>query len=741
MTAHLRCAALADVLATIAARMLDGDGRVTERLGGITLRPHQRHAADRLYDLIVAEGGALLADRVGLGKTFTALAVAAALHEHPLIVAPASLRDMWRGASARAGIDATVVSHEALSRGAEVSRHELVIIDEAHRVRSPGTRRYASIAALCARARVLLLSATPIQNRQSDLAAELALFLGRRAWEATADDLARHVVRGDFAPSSVPRLSGPHPISVATPDECIDQLLNLPPPVPARDESVAAALLTYGLLHQWTSSRAALVAALERRQARGAALDSAIESGRRPSRAELAAWTHAGDSLQLAFPELIVSGAVESDPELDALRRTIATHRAAVTGLLHTLARSPNPDRERAEVLRRIRAAHPGERVIAFCHYAETVNALRAAMRHDAGVAALTAAGAHVASGRIPRNDVIGQFTPDSMEARSASRVDRIDLLLTTDLLSEGLNLQEASVVVHLDLPWNPARLDQRVGRVRRLGSRHEIVTVYTVLPPISIERLLRIEERLRTKLSVAQRTIGVAGRILPSSRPEPDADRGMAERQDAIRDHLRRWRTTSAIMAPDRADETLVTGCSMPHAGYLAAVSSSGAIRLVVDLGDGPRTAAADIARALALIDNRAGASSDLFSVDVRRIVEHLDAWLANQSGTAAIDLAAAAAARSRRKALARVAQTLARAPRYRRAALAPLADAARAIGTAALGEGAERVLDTLVAAPLGDEAWLRSIAAFSELNMRSTARPTGESRVIALVVFQPDA
>ena len=48
-------------------------------------------------------------------------------------------------------------------------------------------------------------------------------------------------------------------------------------------------------------------------------------------------------------------------------------------------------------------------------------------------------------------------------------------LLLTTDLASEGVNLQDASVVVHLDLPWTAARLEQRVGRVARLASAHDV--------------------------------------------------------------------------------------------------------------------------------------------------------------------------------------------------------------------------------------------------------------------------
>src|SRR5213075_2453145 len=114
--------------------------------------------------------------------------------------------------------------------------------------------------------------------------------------------------------------------------------------------------------------------------------------------------------------------------------------------------------------------------------------------------------------GRVSRDVVLEQFAPEHGGVREVGAASRIDLLITTDLLSEGLNLQEASVIVHLDLPWNPARLDQRVGRALRLGSRHDAVTVYSISPPASAERVLRIENRLREKLSVAERTVGIAG-------------------------------------------------------------------------------------------------------------------------------------------------------------------------------------------------------------------------------------
>jgi hypothetical protein len=81
------------------------------------------------------------------------------------------------------------------------------------------------------------------------------------------------------------------------------------------------------------------------------------------------------------------------------------------------------------------------------------------------------------------------------------------------------------------------------------------------------------------------------------------------------------------------------------------------------------------------------------------------------------------------------RVARALARAPRHQRSLLAPLADSARAIATAPLAEGAERILETLVRAELPDEAWLRSIATFGELNARPVATGARGATGIAVI------
>jgi superfamily II DNA or RNA helicase len=741
---HVRRATADDVRRLIARSILGAErDQASAVLGSVTLRAHQLDAARRLAAMIEHEGGAMLAEPVGLGKTYAALAVVARLGVARVVVAiPASLREMWLASIRDTRVGATIITHEALSRGVHLDVDpDLVIVDESHRLRNPQTKRYARVAALCTRSRVLLVSATPVQNARRDLAAQLALFLGRPAWSMTDAEISRYVVRGARVPrEELPRLDGPHAVRLPVDDVSVEDLLALPSPVPARDESTAAALLVFGLVHQWTSSRAALVAALERRGAKGVALSSVLETGRRPTRSELAAWTVSGDAVQLAFPE-IVAAETRSDDDLAALLVAVRAHQHAVESLLHRLRQGPNPDDDRAAALRAIRRRHHGERIIAFCHYTETVRALWSRLGRDVGVAALTASGARIASGRVSRASVLDQFTPRNV-GRETPRT-RIDLLIATDVLSEGLNLHEASVVVHLDYPWNPARLDQRVGRVRRMGSRHAAVTVYALAPPASAERLLRIDERLRDKLRVAQRTIGVAGHILPSpiapatTLVDRHEQRSDAELTSDVRERLRSW-----VGEFPGDDETLTGGPVIAAArssidGVVALVVRCAEMELIVDNRGTLEAAPAAIRAALDAAGGRDARTDD---AAIATILARLDRWLDERFAASTVVLPSASGSRARLLALARVARALSRTPRHRRALLAPLAHAARSAAVAPLAEGAERVLDSLVEADLPDEAWLRSIAAFGELNARpELARRGGveRGRVVAVLLL----
>src|SRR5205814_334871 len=110
-------------------------------------------------------------------------------------------------------------------------------------------------------------------------------------------------------------------------------------------------------------------------------------------------------------------------------------------------------------------------------------------------------------------------FAPRAQRAPPPAAALETDVLITTDLLSEGLNLQDATRVVHYDVPWTPARLAQRVGRVDRLGSPHARVETVTFLPPEELERALALERRLATKLGA--QTAGGAAQLESVAGPE----------------------------------------------------------------------------------------------------------------------------------------------------------------------------------------------------------------------------
>ena len=722
-------AALARARALIAREVLDSCA-ARSTVGEVTLHTHQREAIGRVRALLRTAGGALLADSTGLGKTYVALAVALDF-ERVLIVAPAALTDSWRAAMSRARVTARFVSLERLSRTSRPAfdSPQLLIVDEAHHLRNSRTKCYDVVASLCVGASVLLLTATPLQNRRADLVAQLALFLGDAAFAATDAELSRFIVRrrADEHVLRLPAVSGPRWIELPTADDVLDDLLALPPPIAGADEGTAGALVAYSLIRQWSSSRAALVAALRRRIARAVALVSSLEAGIWPTRQQLAAWSYADQTVQLAFVELLAPlGTRQSDPS--AMLVAVRTHLDGLRALMARLRDIADPDPVRAAALIEICRAHPNARVIAFTQYAETVTALsRLLMPRHAGVAALTAAGGRVAGGRISRGEILAQFAPCTGRSRVGA-AEQITLLVATDVLSEGLDLQRGSVVVHLDLPWNPARLEQRVGRVRRLGSEHETVFVYALAPPSESERLLRVVERLHAKLGIAGRLVGVESAVIPGlASDDPTAPPELASEVHTL---LESWRDPG----PHETRETPAhAAASAPNEGFIALVAD-GTDRLLVAALDGNALSCdpATVGRALVMCRR---AASTVDTTELAPVVSAIRSWWIDRSTRSSVGLYSAAGAQLRARVAARITALLSATPRHERASLGPLASRAQLALRVPLGIGAERRLAALEStAP--DAEWLGAIARLVE--GRQSRPATMEPRVLAAVVLK---
>src|SRR5262249_23273309 len=97
-------------------------------------------------------------------------------------------------------------------------------------------------------------------------------------------------------------------------------------------------------------------------------------------------------------------------------------------------------------------------------------------------------------SGNHPdeRGHIISQFAPVA-SGKSNSTGEEIPIRISTDVLSEGQNLQDCGILINYDLTWNPIRLVQRNGRIDRIGSAHAAIGIYNLFPEDELEALLHL--------------------------------------------------------------------------------------------------------------------------------------------------------------------------------------------------------------------------------------------------------
>jgi hypothetical protein len=132
----------------------------------------------------------------------------------------------------------------------------------------------------------------------------------------------------------------------------------------------------------------------------------------------------------------------------------------------------------------------------------------------------------HGTSGGVDQNKrarIMSEFAPETAGSLRADGThlssDNFDIILTTDVLSEGVNLQQAGRIINYDLPWNPMRIVQRHGRIDRIGSKHDTVQMGLFFPTAHLNELLHLEETLERKLAQAEAAVG-AGVVLPGRNP-----------------------------------------------------------------------------------------------------------------------------------------------------------------------------------------------------------------------------
>ncbi len=482
----------------------------------IDVLPHQLEPA-----LAVVRGlgsRLLLADDVGLGKTIQAGLVlselrARAAADRALILTPAGLRAQWADELARRfAIDATVIDAREIRRrlatlpvgvnpwsttpvavasidyvkrpetlpAVRACRWDVLIVDEAHGVGGDSGRHEAVDALAAQSAYVLLLTATPHNGDPRAFSSLCGLgahgdpiLLFRRTRRDVRLGTGRRVHRLLVGPSAAELRM--HALLARFTRAVCEEARAGGDERPGNDRIPWLALT---VLHKRAlSSARSLEQTIERRLATLASTD-------------------ADHTRQLGLPLLNLDGEeddADRPPELAGLALGDAAREQAMLRELAAAARQAAAAETKVAALVRFldRIAEPA---IVFTEYRDTLMHLRRAIARPAAVL-------HGGLGRDERRAALDDF----LEGRCS-------ILLATDAAGEGLNLhQTCRLVVNLELPWNPMRLEQRIGRVDRIGQRRTVHAVHLIARGTDEARIL---ERLRARIAQAQAAVGAADPI-----------------------------------------------------------------------------------------------------------------------------------------------------------------------------------------------------------------------------------
>lgn len=164
-----------------------------------------------------------------------------------------------------------------------------------------------------------------------------------------------------------------------------------------------------------------------------------------------------------------------------------------------------NQDQKFAALVQLLQKEYSTRKVLIFSQFADTARYLGHELK------ARKLAQVEYVTGNSPEPTAIAyRFSPESNGKRdSVSSTNEIRVLIATDVLSEGQNLQDCAIIVNYDLPWAIIRLIQRAGRVDRIGQKADEIFCYSFLPAEGVERLINLRGRLRRRLQENAEVVG----------------------------------------------------------------------------------------------------------------------------------------------------------------------------------------------------------------------------------------
>jgi len=540
----------------------------------------QKIAVMQAYEILNRYSGVFVCDVVGLGKTFIGAALLKQLGERAVVICPPRIRNMWEEFGETFKIDIKTISHGALNKGVFDKNSELwtykdrdvVLIDESHYFRNSDTKRYYEIHPFLVGKKVILVTATPQNTSIWNIYNQIRLFNqeGSNDYQVKGGSLKEFFNLVDTGENKIQDLLSKiltrrtrkhikkyyqsfedEPIEfperkLKTISYNIDETYN------NLFVKIEGALkkLTYAKYNLWPYVKeenkdeevyvnlrkiTGLLKGLHKVML-FKRLESSIYSFSETIRRLLGIHKRFLESLEADIvpagdeaQDIIYSEDVDISDKLEKLKEASKKYQVndfEMEELKQDLENDANVFRDISEFLERVPESsdkkfgevvklldkHKKEKVLIFSEYADTVKYLHRRLK------AKTDNLSFVTSKTKDAISIIRRFAPKANEYKLKDKESPINVVVSTDVFSTGLNLQDCGIVINYDLHWNPVLLIQRVGRVDRIGTEYDIIRVYNFLPHKKVEEKISLKERVSKRVQEIHDHIGEDDKILDES-------------------------------------------------------------------------------------------------------------------------------------------------------------------------------------------------------------------------------
>lgn len=545
---------------------------------------YQIDAVTQARQKLEAYNGVFISDVVGLGKTYICAMLANSFNRnaYKLFVCPPVLVDYWRGVLqefdvSRCDVESLGKLDKIIARGTD--KYTYVFVDEAHRFRNSGTEAFTELHQICRGKKVILISATPINNYTSDVENQLYLFQAKQSGtingikniegffrglnaklakkpkgsaaymaqlrensEVIRDRLIREVMirrtRGeiqqyyadDLARQGLtfPKAGSPEKIVYSfdeETDDAFNQTINIikdfkyaryTPLLYLKDKKKYATMLA-SQHNMGGFMKGILVKRLESSfYAFRKTLDRFIESYTKfiamaktgkvyiSKKVNVYDLLDGGDEKKLMYlieqQDVMEFDTKEFSSQFFRDLEADLAQLKSLQFIWSLITTDPKLEEFRRDLTSN--AIMKGRKVIVFTESTETAEYLYDQLLDIYGKRIVYYSGQSSPALKVEIED---SFNPKFKSKDN----DKYDLLITTDVLAEGINLHRANVLVNYDLPWNPTRIMQRVGRINRVGTEHDRIYVFNFFPTAQSKKQMPLEERILEKLQAFHDTLG----------------------------------------------------------------------------------------------------------------------------------------------------------------------------------------------------------------------------------------